>query len=298
MITIEKILFLKRIAIFQSLSSHELRVIAQVTTEEDFAAGEILFTQGQHGDCMYFVINGRVNIFTGEPPKIKVLAVFEPGDFFGEMGLYDNKPRAASAMAIDPARLLVLRKADFCELISDYPEVALGVMKELNQRIRDTNLKLSSYEGQILDKNTRLYSREYFVDCMATEFLKAKKSSTDLSFLTATVRAMKMGEVEEEVVPEVMDQVVADIGRVVNLHQRPNDLSARFAKDRLAVMLTDAKRPGATAFQRRIQKDIEKICTNYHEVQSLRVELNYQIFNFPEDTQERESMIGLLERRG
>lgn len=297
MITIEKILFLKRISIFNSLNSQELRMIAEVTSEEEFASGEILFSQGQQGDCMYFVLEGRINIFSGDPPTIKVLAVFEAGDFFGEMGLYDDKPRAASAMALDSSRLLVLRKADFCELISDFPEVALGIMKELNQRIRETNLKLTSFEGHFIDKGSRMYSREYFLDCMSAEFLKAKKGQTILAFSVLKIDGILVQAPGEEKTPQqVTDQLIADLGRILTMHQRPNDLSARLSEKKLVVMLTDANRDGAGAFQRRIQKDVEKLLSNYQEMNVTKVDISYGIFSFPEDSREREAMVAILEK--
>lgn len=288
MITIEKILFLKRISIFRSLNSQELRMIAEVVSEEEFAAGEVLFQEGRPGDCMYLVVEGRVAIYTGTPPQTKTLAVFESGDFFGEMGLYDDKPRAASAMARDTARLLVLRKNDFCELISEYPEVALGIMKELNQRLRDTNLKLRSFEGQILDKTTKLYSREYFTECMATEFLKAKKEVVGLSFIVAKCSASG-----EEV---YLEQLLGEIGRVFSLHQRPTDLSARLGSAKVVVMLCEANRDGAAAFLRRVRRDIDKFIVEFRESRGSEADIVFFTFVFPEDSQEREAMIALLDQ--
>ena len=295
MITVEKILFLKRILIFKSLSTQELRVIADVTAEEELSAGEVLFSEGQQGDCMFFVVEGRVKIFTGTPPKIKPLATFEGGDFFGEMGLYDDKPRAASAMAVDDSRLLILRKADFCELIAEYPEVALGIMKELNQRIRATNLKLNNVESKLLDSTGNIYTREYFLECISTELLKAKKNDVPVSFVLVRVRAVPGAEpaTTEEQVRELL---VADLGRILTQHQRPNDLSARFRPDKLVTMLGEANRGGAQAFQRRVQKDFETHLTSFYETCNPKFEVAFSIFCFPEDTNEREAMIGLLER--
>jgi len=295
MILIEKILFLKRISIFKSLNSQELRVIGEVVSEEEFASGEILFSQGQQGDCMYFIVEGKVEIYTGTPPTIKILAVFEAGDFFGEMGLYDDKPRAASAMALNPSRVLVLRKGDFLELISDYPEVALGIMKELNQRIRDTNVKLTSFEGRIIDKSSKLYTRDYFLECMANEFLKAKKDQTPLSFVTLKVISIENSSANQPL-EGIADQLVADLGRILNIHQRPTDLTARISDKKLIIMLSEANREGASAFQRRIQKDIQKLLANYREVHETHAEIENKIFSFPEDTRERETMVGLIDR--
>lgn len=295
MITVEKILFLKRISIFKSLNTQELRVIGEVTTEEELSAGEVLFSEGQQGDCMFFVVDGRVKIYTGTPPKIKALATFEGGDFFGEMGLYDDKPRAASAMAVDESRLLMLRKADFCELIAEYPEVALGIMKELNQRIRATNLKLNSVESHLLDASGNIYTREYFLDCLSTELLKAKKNDAPVSFVLAHINSVANGQIgpEDE---SSREQLVADLGRILALHQRPNDISARFRPDKLVTMLSEANREGANAFLRRVQKDFEKHLASFQDSLGKKLDITFSIHCFPQDTAEREAMIGLLER--
>ncbi|HEY9069747.1 MAG TPA: cyclic nucleotide-binding domain-containing protein [Candidatus Ozemobacteraceae bacterium] len=296
MITIEKILFLKRISIFKSLSSQELRMVAEVVSEEEFAAGEVLFQEGQLGDCMYLVVEGRVAIITGVPPKFKTLAVFETGDFFGEMGLYDDKPRAATAMAREASRLLVLRKNDFCELISEYPEVALGIMKELNQRLRDTNMKLRSFEGQVIDKSTQLYSRDYFIECMATEFLKAKKENFSLSFVVASC-SIALGNGPADSTPdEARERLIGGVGRVFTMHQRPTDLTARLSDGKAVILLCEANREGAAAFQRRIRKDLDRLLVGFRETHGGDAELKFSVFVFPADSQEREAMLALLDK--
>lgn len=295
MITIEKILFLKRISIFKSLSSYELRMIGEVLTEEEFAAGEILFHEGQEGDCMYLVIEGKISIYTGIAPKIKTLRVFERGDFFGEMGLYDDKPRAASAMAREATRLLVLRKTDFCELIGEYPQVALGIMKELNQRLRETNLKLNSFDGRIIDKTSQLYTREYFIECMANEFLQAKKENLPLAFLV--VRAGNFQSVSQDPVPDTLfEQFLCDLGRILTVHQRPTDLCARLNANRVVVMLAEANRGGAESFLKRVEKDITRHVLIFKESHLVKTDLDFIVKTFPEDSLERESMILQLEK--
>ncbi|MBF0409514.1 MAG: cyclic nucleotide-binding domain-containing protein [Candidatus Riflebacteria bacterium] len=298
MITIEKILFLKRISIFKSLNSHELRVIAMVTTEEELAVGEVLFHEGQPGDRMYFVVDGRIRIFTGIPPKVKGLATFEAGDFFGEMGLYDDKPRAASAMAQQPSSLLVLRKGDFCELIAEYPDVALGIMKELNQRIRATNVKLSSVERHLLDKTGNLYSKDYFLECITIELLKSKKNDAPLSFVTIKISFQNDSTPSAILCPDTLtvEQVLCDLGRILTLHQRPNDLAARFDDNKIAIMLSESGKPGAEAFTKRVQKDIDSYLASVQDGKKMKINIGYAITAFPDDSDERDKIIALLEK--
>lgn len=296
MITIEKILFLKRISIFNSLSSYELRMIAEVLTEEEFVAGEILFYEGQEGDCMYLVMNGKISIYTGTPPKIKTLKIFERGDFFGEMGLYDDKPRSASALAKEASCVLVLRKSDFCELIAEYPQVALGIMKELNQRLRETNLKLNSFDGRIIEKSSQIYTREYFLDCMANEFLKAQKENLALAFLVVLFDSLQPADPSASLQPYLEEQLVSDVGRILTVHQRPTDLCARLNNNRLCTMLTDADRHGAEAFLRRIERDLSRHMSIFQEAHAVVTEFSFSIKTFPEDSSDRDSMVSLLDQ--
>lgn len=293
MIIVEKILFLKRISIFSSLATQELRMIAQVTQEEEYEQSEVLFAQGDQGDSMFFVLSGKISIFAGVPPRIEVLTVFEKGDFFGEMGLFDDKPRSASAMALEASHLLVLHKSDFRELIAEYPEVALGIMKELNQRIRVTNERLTTIEGRVLDKGSRLYSREYLEECLAAETLKAKKSGQPMVFLLVVLRRVTAGSGAE---PPMADQqrLIAEIGQVLVQHLRPYDLVARFSDRRLAALLTNTNREGGEAVCRRIQRDIgkiEKLCLDTH---GLEIGLEMKVIEFPVEVGERQALFEML----
>lgn len=299
MITIEKILFLKRISIFQSLSSQELRMVAEVIEEEEFAAGEILFNEGQEGDCMYLVVSGKIAIYTGVPPKIKTLAEFESGDFFGEMGLYDNQPRAAAALAKEESLMLVLHKNDFCELIGEYPQVALGIMKELNQRLRETNFKLRTVEGRTIDNASKLYSREYFIECASNEVLKAKRNSSHISFLVLKIATDINTRKDSNSQPQKEEPVkdfILQAGNVFTLHQRPSDLTACFNPQKIVVMLNEATKNGTEAFKTRVQKDLNRNALSFQELHDCKIDFSFQSFTFPDDVEEKEPLIALLDQ--
>lgn len=293
MLTIEKILFLKRISIFQGLSSKELRLISEVLKEEEYSEGEVIFREGELGDCMYFLYLGKVNIFVGEPPKIKVLATFESGDFFGEMGLYDDKPRAASAIAFTRSKMLVLNKSDFIELISDYPSVALGIMRELSQRLRNTNIKLLSYESNYIDKNSRLYNINYFMDCLNNEIIKAKNSNLEFCILVLTIQSDEKRSIENKV--EILEKIIVSMSKIIILHHRPTDIAFRISERKIGVLLTNTPKSGAEAFLRRVKVDLEKEIINVKETLNLELNIKYSIICFPNDASESQKIISLLE---
>ncbi len=297
MIVIERILFLKKISIFSSLSSYELRKIAEVVSEEDFAAGEILFSEGDFGDCMYLVIEGKISIFTGKPPAIKILAGFEKGNFFGEMGLYDDKPRAASAMADQNSKVLVLRKGEFCDLISEFPMVALGIMKELNNRIRATNKKLHIIEKNVVDSSSRLYSRDYFIDCMKNQLNRARNDKTLVSFLMIRLRKVHFKDQQHSEVDleKITTELIKDLGARLDEFIRESDMICRYDERSVLVMIPDANRKNTLKFQARITDDLNRVLLDFETSRKLYSDLEFRTVVFPDDSNSYEELITGIE---
>ena len=95
-------------------------------------AGEPVFFEHQHGDEMYAVLSGRIDVLTYG----RVLEQVGPGGMFGEMALIDDGPRSAAALAAERSEVFVISRALFLTLIAEDPSFALHVMKVLAQRLR------------------------------------------------------------------------------------------------------------------------------------------------------------------
>jgi CRP/FNR family cyclic AMP-dependent transcriptional regulator len=139
---------LAKVAIFDGLTADALAMIAEVTTEEEQAAGTRLFSYGEPGDKLYILVEGKVRISRevggmGE----EALAVLGPGDVFGEMSLLDESPRSADAHAHEKCRLLVITKDAFDDLLFLHKDLAYEVLwscvRMLASRLRETNDKLT-----------------------------------------------------------------------------------------------------------------------------------------------------------
>lgn len=133
MLTLERILLLKRVSLFSGLHIHELRLIAEIVEETDAEEGEVLFNQGEPGDSMYVIIAGRVQIVLADGTPIKVLSTFEA---FGEMSLLDEEPRSATAKSAEPGKLLRIEREKFLALLAQYPAIGLGLLRMMSRRLR------------------------------------------------------------------------------------------------------------------------------------------------------------------
>jgi len=105
----------------------------------DFAAGTVLFEEGQPGDFMYVVQTGEVEIRRMVGETSRVLAVLPPGEFFGEMAILNARPRSATAVVHVPSRLLVIEGRTFEAMLRARPEVALRIIKSLALRLESAN---------------------------------------------------------------------------------------------------------------------------------------------------------------
>lgn len=116
----------------------------------EVAGGDYIFREGDLGVEMYIVHRGRVEILKrvadGDNAE-KRLAVFEQGDFFGELSLLDDQPRSASVRAIEDAILVRINGAMFIQMLRDNPEIAVRMMRKLSRRLRHTDRLLEEAMG-------------------------------------------------------------------------------------------------------------------------------------------------------
>ena len=132
MITLEKILFLREVALFEQIPSAELARIAEVTEEVVVPAGQLIFSEGDYGDALFVIADGRVRITLGE----RTLAQLEKANYFGEMSLLDGEPRSASARAEIDTLLLRIEQKSFHNILSRHFGAALAVIRTLSRRLR------------------------------------------------------------------------------------------------------------------------------------------------------------------
>jgi HEAT repeat protein len=137
---IEKIIFLKEVPFFQGMTVDQLKVLASVCEEQLFEEDKHIFDQGDPGGALYVVISGRVGI---EQEKRKGsfarLATIEAHSYFGEMDLFDNNPRSATAIALQDTLILRLRREPLIALARQYPDLSLELISVLSQRLRESN---------------------------------------------------------------------------------------------------------------------------------------------------------------
>lgn len=152
---------LRAIPLFSRVTDSDLEDIASHLIERRFPKNTTVVEEGLPGDYMYVIRQGRVKVAkASEDGREKIMQFMEAGDFFGEMALLSNDPRSASVKTLEPSVLLALSRRDFIEQLRQSPDLALAVIGELTDRLRETNEQASSMSFQgVKDRTRGLFER-------------------------------------------------------------------------------------------------------------------------------------------
>jgi CRP/FNR family cyclic AMP-dependent transcriptional regulator len=141
----ERTELLRTIPMFHELEEGDLNALATSVVERRFDAGAMIFNQGDSGDAMYIVADGHVNIhLPGEASRRVSLKDISRGEYFGELALFDDKPRSASALATTEAVLLELSRETLAKYLQKRPAAAMAILRTMSERLRETNAMLSA----------------------------------------------------------------------------------------------------------------------------------------------------------
>jgi uncharacterized membrane protein len=137
---------LAQISLFQGLSDEDREALAARLAEKSFKAGDIVFSQGDQGSSMYIVQSGSVQIYlpsSGKDAPPVVLKDLRTGEYFGELAIFDDKPRSASVRALTDTVLLELTRDELGEHLGRSKTAAMTILSEMAERLRETNAMLS-----------------------------------------------------------------------------------------------------------------------------------------------------------
>lgn len=130
--------------LFASLDATTAHALRDSMTEKDFAKGSVIFHEGDPGDRLFIVLQGRVTLGqTSQDGREALLAVLGEGDMFGELSLFDPGPRNSTATAITDVKVASLSRNSLRPWLSRHPEVAEALLQALAERLRATNRQMA-----------------------------------------------------------------------------------------------------------------------------------------------------------
>lgn len=119
-----------------------MRLKAKKTLGRQFSDGEIIIKQGEEGDCLFVIQQGKVAVIDETDGNENKLAELKVSEFFGEMGLFEKDVRSCTIKAIGDTKVLTIDKRNFYRTIQNDPSIAYRLLEKMSFRLREMNKKL------------------------------------------------------------------------------------------------------------------------------------------------------------
>ena len=149
----EKSEILRKSPIFSSLNDDELGELADLSIERSFMPNESIFWDGDAPEWFYIVAEGKVKVLKHSSlGKDFVIAFFGPGEMFGEVAVFENKPYPTSAQAVAETIVLGIKGVDFLSFLSSRPQTTLRIISVLGGRLRDAQGRLRDLAGERVEQ--------------------------------------------------------------------------------------------------------------------------------------------------
>ena len=147
--TEEIVRLLENVPVFAELAPDDLRRVAEVAVPRRFAAGQVIFREGDSSDTCYIVRSGHVRaVREHSDGRTITLAHFGPGDIFGELAMFDDERRSATVETLDAVEAIAIAGSDMRRLLRRHNDISAKLVTVLARRLRAANERLLSQSVQ------------------------------------------------------------------------------------------------------------------------------------------------------
>jgi CRP/FNR family cyclic AMP-dependent transcriptional regulator len=136
---------LSQVEIFNGLSEQELELLATSSVTRQYPKNTVIINDGDHADSLYLIDQGKVKVYCSDKNgKEFIMNTLEPGDYFGELALLDDDRRSASVRTMEKCTFRIIYKEDFQRVITEHPNIAKVLMRNLTRSVRKLTDKVKS----------------------------------------------------------------------------------------------------------------------------------------------------------
>jgi CRP/FNR family transcriptional regulator, cyclic AMP receptor protein len=145
----ERVALLGHVPVFAGLTEYDLVAVAAVSVSRRYAAGEVVFREGDEGDTCYIMRSGLARAVRQHSDGRSItLSHFSAGDIFGELAMFGGEPRSATVDVIEDTEVIAVPGREMQRLIREHPEISVKLIAALAQRLRATNERLARQSFQ------------------------------------------------------------------------------------------------------------------------------------------------------
>jgi len=185
--------FLRNVQLFDCLEDDQIRALSNLTFTRKFSKGAIIILAQEEGDTLFIIEKGQAKVsLYHEDGRELILSVLGEGDVFGELALLDGRPRSANVLAMRDTQLLMLRRHDLLQLITEVPQIGVALLEELATRLRRSDgqvegLALLSVANRVA-KTLLLLATDHGVVKPQGILLRDRPTHQHLANMTGTTR--------------------------------------------------------------------------------------------------------------
>jgi CRP/FNR family cyclic AMP-dependent transcriptional regulator len=128
---------LKDVGGFEGLSDEQIGLLTNRAAVRTYSKGAIIVSEGDEGNSLFVIQSGSVKAFlSDENGREVVLSTQGPGEYFGDLALFDDEPRSASIMALEPCKVMIITKSQLRDAIKEDPDIGFSLLHGLAKRVR------------------------------------------------------------------------------------------------------------------------------------------------------------------
>ncbi|NOZ61359.1 MAG: Crp/Fnr family transcriptional regulator [Calditrichaeota bacterium] len=191
----ERIWYLKKFNLLQSLNQQEMESLSNIVIDTLVKKKQPVYLAGDPNESLYFLKKGRVKVSRiDESGKEYTIILLEPGEIFGELGLFNETPRETTAVAMEDSLICTMRRRDFEDLLQNKPELSLRLNKLIGFRFRQIENRLE--ELLFRDVPSRLarlllrLAEKHLLETKHGERINIKLTQQELANLIGATREM------------------------------------------------------------------------------------------------------------
>jgi len=185
--------YLKNAFVFSALAARDLKAITKALVERQYKAGEVIFWEKDVGNLMYIIRDGLVKIERRERwGKVKTLALLGAGECFGEMAIFGEGIRSATARVLEDSDMLVIDRESFMDVLQRNAQVAFNMIRVLCRRLaaadtQITDIAFKNVNGRVASQLLAL-SDQYGVEKEGAKTINLTLTHQDIAEMVGTNR--------------------------------------------------------------------------------------------------------------
>ncbi len=138
-----EVMSLRQVPLFREVEPARLKLLAFTSERVHFEGGQVFFARGDASDAAYLILEGSAAVSIDGPHGPVRLALLGANALVGEMGILADQPRSATVTAEEPTNALRIDRSVFLELLAQFPQISIAVMRVLALRLEQTNRQLA-----------------------------------------------------------------------------------------------------------------------------------------------------------